>query len=111
MSHGIISYKVKESEEYIMKKITELTCFGRTFVIAQDDVKRYWGFEKFFVGEKGELLKEFNGISGFMDLSLNKTIKRVQDHCYIQAEMASTGKSSTEIVMEMIQDELGEDIK
>lgn len=89
-----------------MEKVTLIRCEGRTFIIAKDDQKRFWAFESKYVGEKGELLKAYNGIDGFMDTNVNKTIQRVRDYCHIQKRVSETGMTVEQAVMEMMHKSL-----
>ena len=79
-----------------MKKITEVRKNGRTFIIARDEAKRYWAFEDKFVAPDGHLLKEFNGITGMIDMKLDVVICRVTN-LIVYDKLISEGYDQQEV--------------
>ncbi len=71
-------------------KVSEVVSRGRTFVIAKDEEGRFWGIEKTNI-KNGKLVKELNGLSGFMSTTFKATVEKVLDHVEVQVIMKTLG--------------------
>ena len=59
-----------------MKKITEITRKGRTFVVCKDE-HGYWAFEDCCISPEGTITREYNGLSGLLHEDLSQTLRAV----------------------------------
>ncbi len=71
-----------------LKEITRYTQNGRTFIICEDNEKRFWAFEDMYIIH-GRLTKEFNGITGKMSKTVEETIDRVRQQILFDAYIAA----------------------
>ena len=93
----------------MMKQVTTYMENGRTFYICkatnQGDANGYWAFEDKDVDSKsGELMKQFNGISGHHSETMKETIMKVSGMIKVDA-LVEAGWDRMEAAIKVVQEQ------